>query len=205
MNPTVPIPIRISPRPITTTIAFRNPGRLPSRRLPRNLIPSVPIAILYVLAAERKDQPAMEHELEVVRGKPEEEFLLGGQSSHRSRSRQIQAVRQHILRIRVARQTSRAAPNLPPARKRTRRSISRWSNDCAAARAAAQASLNTIPAGITAARWLQLCSVLWRRSKGLGFSSKDLLKEYPADTHPQPQTGPSRNRSLGATAQRKIR
>ena len=135
---------------------------------------------LYTLAALHKDQAAMNHELEVMHGKPDEESLLrvkGGIEANQGQQKQAQA-------------TWREARNLgeKSGRKEFAASVQSeegkflaLTGDCAAARNAVTASLQDFPSGenrISGAFALAFCG---DETKARAVMDS-VAKEYPSDT-----------------------
>jgi len=136
--------------------------------------------LLYVLAAERRDQAAMEHELEVVRGKPEEEFLLESKAAIEAGLGKFKQSASTFSESESLANKSGGAESAAGAEAEQAMYLA-LVNDCSAARAAAEASLEHYPTGENRRSVAAVAAYCGDEAKALALL-KDLLKEYPADT-----------------------
>ena len=142
---------------------------------------SVPIhRLLYVFAAERKDQPVMEHELEAIRGKPGEEFLLQGKAAIEA---SLGKFKQSASTFSESESIARKSGNAESAAGAEAQQAIYYAlvNDCTAGRTAAQSSLRHYPTGDNRREVAAVAASCGDEAKAVALL-KDLLKEYPADT-----------------------
>ena len=135
---------------------------------------------LYHLAAERKDEAAMDHELEVARGKPDEEFVLEVKSAVEAglgKLKQSSATIDELKSIAEKSGTIEFAAFVDA----DRAGYVAWTEDCAAARATAQSSLKLFPKGWNRSEVAMVAAYCGDESTATNLV-KSLSQEYPSDT-----------------------
>ena len=147
----------------------------------RKKFDSVPIhRLLYVLAAERKDQAAMDHEVEVARGKAAEAFLLEVKAAFEAglgKLKQSAATTAQLKSIAEKSQNFEFA-----AIALAELSIySALAEDCLAARSTVQSSLRLFPNGWNRRDAAFVMAYCGDESTATGLA-KNLSQEYPSDT-----------------------
>jgi serine/threonine protein kinase/tetratricopeptide (TPR) repeat protein len=135
---------------------------------------------LYVLAAERKDEAAMDHELEVARGKPDEEFVLEAKSAVEARLGKLKQSSATIDELKSLAEKS-GTIEFAASVEADRAGYVAWTEDCAAARATAQSSLKLFPKGWNRSEVAMVAAYCGDESTATNLV-KSLSQEYPSDT-----------------------
>jgi eukaryotic-like serine/threonine-protein kinase len=134
----------------------------------------------YAMAADRDDQPAMEHELAIIRGTPEEEFVLEVKAATEGRKGKLkQAHATFGEGVALAEKSG----DLEFAAEMGADEAAQLAvvGDCPASRAAAAASLQRYPSGDN--RRLVAAALAYCGDEAKAASLlNELLKEYPSDT-----------------------
>jgi tetratricopeptide (TPR) repeat protein len=164
--------------------AYRNENRLAEARAvaEQSVAKKVDSAgshrFLYASAALRKDQAAMNHELEVMRGKPNEEYLLELKGIIEVSQGQL---KQAQTTWREARSLGEKSGRKEFAVQSDEGKFLALTGDCAAARSAVAASLQDFPSGdnrVPSAIALAFCG---DEAKARALMDS-VAKEYPSDT-----------------------
>jgi serine/threonine protein kinase/tetratricopeptide (TPR) repeat protein len=136
--------------------------------------------LLYVMAAGRNDQPAMDQVLAVVRGKPEEEFILeakAGTESNRGKLKQAHATFGEGIALAEKSGDKEFAAEMEGVEATQLALV----EDCPSSRAAAAASLQRYPSGDNRRMVATALAYCGDEAKAASLLN-ELLKEYPSDT-----------------------
>jgi eukaryotic-like serine/threonine-protein kinase len=136
--------------------------------------------LLYVMAAARNDQPAMDRVLAVVRGKPEEEFILEAKAfteSGRGKLKQAHATFGEAIALAEKSDDKEFAAGVD-AGEATQLALV---EDCPSSRAAAAASLQRYPSGGNRRLVATALAYCGDEAKAVSLLN-ELLKGYPSDT-----------------------
>ncbi|HEY1422529.1 MAG TPA: protein kinase [Candidatus Acidoferrum sp.] len=136
--------------------------------------------ILFVLAAERKDQPAMDREVEVMRGKPDQESVLEVKASVEAKLGKFKQSANTFAESQALAIKSGSAESAAFVEAEHAVYLA-LVDDCDAARSVAQSSLQHFPAGDNRRLVAWVAAYCGDDAKSLTLR-KDLLKEYPADS-----------------------
>jgi serine/threonine protein kinase/tetratricopeptide (TPR) repeat protein len=136
--------------------------------------------LLYVMAADRNDQPAMDHELAVVRGRPEEEFVLEAKAateSNRGKLKQSHATFGEAIALAEKSGEKELAARME-GQEATHLALV---EDCPASRAAAASSLQRFPSGDNRRLVATALAYCGDEAKAVSLLN-ELLKQSPSDT-----------------------
>ncbi len=136
--------------------------------------------LLYVMAADRNDQPAMDHELAVVRGRPEEEFVLEAKAateSNRGKLKQSHATFGEAIALAVKSGENELAAGMEGQEAAQLALV----EDCPSSRAAAASSLERFPSGDNRRLVATALAYCGDEAKAVSLLN-ELLKQSPSDT-----------------------
>jgi serine/threonine protein kinase/tetratricopeptide (TPR) repeat protein len=135
---------------------------------------------LYVLASDRKDQVAMDHEIEVTRGKPDEEEMLEAKAALEAglgKLKQSGATTDELKSVAEKSQNVEFAASAE-ADHAMRLALA---EDCAGARAAARSSLQLFPNGDNRSTVASVAAYCGDEATATSLA-KSISTEYPSDT-----------------------
>jgi eukaryotic-like serine/threonine-protein kinase len=136
--------------------------------------------LLYVMAADRNDQPAMDHELAVVRGRPEEEFVLEAKAateSNRGKLKQSHGTFGEAIALAEKSGEKELAAGME-GQEATHLALV---EDCPSSRAAAASSLERFPSGDNRRLVATALAYCGDEAKAVSLLN-ELLKQSPSDT-----------------------
>jgi tetratricopeptide (TPR) repeat protein len=136
--------------------------------------------LLYILAAERGDQAAMNHELEITRGKPEANYVLEGKAAFEAG---LGKLKQSAVTTAESKSIAEKSGNFESAAFVDARQgiYLAMVGDCAGARAASQSSLRSFPNGYNRRDVAVAAAHCGDDSTAINLV-KSLSQEYPSDT-----------------------
>ena len=136
--------------------------------------------LLFVMAAARNDQPAMDHELAVVRGKPEEEFILEAKATtegSRGKLKQAHATFGEVIAL-AEKSGDKEFASAMDGEEAAQLALV---EDCPSSRAAAAASLQRYPSGDNRRLVASALAYCGDEAKAVSLLN-ELLKQGPSDT-----------------------
>ena len=136
--------------------------------------------MLYLLAAGRRDQAAMDHEIEVTRGKPDAGWMLEAKAAFEAG---LGKLKQSAVTTAESKSTAEKSNNFESAVwvEAEQALYLALAEDCAGARAAAQSSLKRFSTGWNRHLVADVEAYCGDESTALNLA-KSLSKEYPSDT-----------------------
>ena len=170
--------------------AYHNNNRLQeAKAVAKNLASDDIHRILFVLASERKDQAAMNHEMEVTRGTDDEAYLLAEQATYQSG---LGKLKDSAATMAKAVSVAEKGSNTEFA-ARVEAELGWYlalAGDCTGARAAVQSSLHRFPTGINRGPASFAFASCGDDAKALSLFS-DLSRDYPSATMLNAKYGPA--------------